>query len=74
MATVDPGRARAVHLTPTVVREATRRAAACGLTVSAWLGQAVEAYLAGDRCQHGPPRPLGPEGRPGELVDAEEAS
>jgi hypothetical protein len=34
------------------VQEVARRAQLSGLPPSRWLGQVVESYLAGERCQH----------------------
>ena len=55
-----PRRSLTVRMTPTAAQEAARRAARCGLPVPLWAGQVIEAFLAGERCAHGPPRPAGP--------------
>ena len=55
-------RSLTVRLSPTVVQEVARRAQRCGLDVPRWVGQVIEAYLAGDRCAHGPARSSVPDG------------
>jgi len=54
-----PGR-MAITLTGHVADEATQRAAACGLSPGVFIRQIVEGFLAGERCQHGGPRPEAP--------------
>ena len=58
-----------VSIASRVEPELHRRAAACGLSPSAWVGEVVHATLAEARCQHGEPR-AEPPPRPG----SEEAS
>jgi hypothetical protein len=60
MASEAAERSVAVRMTTRAAREAARRAALCGLDVPHWAGQVIEAFLAGERCQHGPPRPATP--------------
>jgi hypothetical protein len=46
---------------PTPVRRAAEaRAVACGLDVGRWIGEVVEAHLAGERCGHAGPPPEAP--------------
>jgi hypothetical protein len=55
MADSTPRRVLTVRLPPTVVEEVARRAQRCGLPVPQWVR--IEAFLAEERCQHGPPHP-----------------
>ena len=57
-------RSLTVRLSPTVVQEVARRAQRCGLAASQFVVQVIEAFLAGERCQHGPPRPATPPPSP----------
>ena len=60
MAVSTARRSLTVRLPPTVVAEVARRAQRCGLAAPAWVRQVIEAYLAEERCAHGPPGPTGP--------------
>jgi hypothetical protein len=43
-----------------VAREVARRAQLSGLAPSRWVGQVVESFIAGERCQHGARPPAAP--------------
>jgi hypothetical protein len=45
-----------VSIPEPVLQAAAARAGACGLKVGRWIGELVEAHLAGERCAHGAPR------------------
>ena len=53
----ESGRSLTARLSSAAVQEAARRAQLCGLDLPHWAGQVIEAFLAGERCEHGPPRP-----------------
>jgi hypothetical protein len=60
MAVSAARRALALRLSPPVVAEVERRALRWGLAKPQFVVQVIEAFLAEERCQHGPPRPATP--------------
>jgi hypothetical protein len=55
-----------------IAREVEQRARRSGLPISRWTGQAVEVFIAGERCSHTGERPPEPEAPSAEEDQEEE--